>query len=95
MKDIDKVVNEMLNEEEFNDADDAETVYEALDIAEQLLKESIRAIERAVRLSRGVLSGQADKYIIPHLRDWIKDSNQPGSLVSLRQIWEEEGEERY
>jgi len=87
-EDVTKVVDKMLEQE--IDEEDPSDVDELFDIAENHIADAISAIDQAVRLSKNRLAqGQAEGYIIPHLRSWINDDDQIGSIPSLRKIIEE------
>ncbi len=88
MSNIDKAVTKLLKEEEFDDPRDSESAEEALELASELIREAVESLEVAVKLEPA-LRGQAEAYIIPHLKSWMNDTSQPGSIPSLYEIIEE------
>jgi hypothetical protein len=66
-----------------------------LDDVEGNLNDAIHTLGQASRKARqlkisGPFSGQIDSYILPHLKQWIESTHQPGSLISLRDILADE-----
>jgi len=75
------------------DQPDLSEIHEYLEALESHLWEAIDKARYLARLGRNVsgpFSGQLKSYLMPHLEAWIEDTNQPGSLASLRRMLEDE-----
>lgn len=77
---------------------DIHMVYELLDDVEEYLDRSVRALTKLAREARRArvphpFDAQIESYILPHLKSWISDQNQPGSLATLRRILSNSDEE--
>jgi GNAT superfamily N-acetyltransferase len=62
---------------------------EYLNEAEEHLRQAINFLRMAAVKGRRAphpFSGQLEAYIIPHLKNWIENDNQPGSITSLKRI---------
>jgi len=61
---------------------------DVLDEATEHITKAIRSLRMAATYSRGVIhgpfDGQIKAYTIPWLEKFIRDTNQPGSIASLR-----------
>lgn len=78
--------------------EDVETAEEMLSELEEVLNQAVdicNMLERVGSDISGPFSGQIRAYIRPHLQAWIEDSNQPGSIASLRRIIEDHREEEH
>lgn len=75
---------------------------EMIDEVENHLKEAIDILKELSRKGRkiknmdiGPFTGQIEHYIIGHLKDWIENENQPGSLASLRMMLNRDDEPKW
>ena len=67
-----------------------------LDELDETLRHAISIANDLYRYGRAVpgpFSGQIRSYLEPHLESWLSDSQQPGSIPSLRSMLDEVGEE--
>lgn len=79
-----------VNEASYEELDSVPNeVLEVLDELEQHLNEAIDSARYLARIGRNVpgpFTGQLESYLLPHLRSWVHDERQPGSIPSLRRM---------
>lgn len=92
-----EIESEAVNEASYEELDSVPNeVREVLDELEEHLNnaiESARYLSRIGRNVRGPFTGQLESYLIPHLRSWVNDEHQPGSIPSLRGMVDERDED--
>tara|TARA_Y100000310_G_scaffold288931_1_gene315004 strand:+ start:487 stop:729 length:243 start_codon:yes stop_codon:yes gene_type:complete len=66
---------------------------EQLEYLMEKLSEAIDAAERVAQTAGGIVESQMEVYMIPHLRSWLEDDHQPGSVPSIFRSLQEQAED--
>lgn len=79
-------IKKLSEQEEDKREDLIQALSEVVEPIEQAIEQAKNARDLAKEMGgeyKRVVAGQLDAYLIPHLEDWIKDEDQPGSIPSL------------